>query len=378
MKQMTIAHIGPPHLPILFSRGGATERRMRETAAEQANAGCRVLLYSAEDHAGVSMHRGAEVHAIECRRQGLSRAAEFMFKSLRHARQFKPDIVHFHTLPEGAAFANWFARGLNAKTILSFDYFIFRRGKQTPFFSWYRKALTSFTALLPVSDYCRRESASYWSIPEERMQVLYNGVSLEQFAPDAKAAAARRAALGLTPGELVLLYVGRVCEQKGSDLLVEAYARLRSEGRNVRLVMAGPVGQFGRSGEDPITRLLKQHDGLYLGPVEEEILPSIYNMADVFVLPTRNNEMFGMAAIEAQACGRPVVCSNDGGLPEVVNATSGLLFATGDAEGLTAQLRTLADNPDLRQRFQEAAVANAKRFAWPTITAQLQQVYRNA
>ena len=76
--------------------------------------------------------------------------------------------------------------------MLQFDYFIFRRGKQNPLFSWYRKALTSFSALLPVSDYCKRESAAYWSIPEDRMEVLYNGVSLEQFAPDADAAATRR------------------------------------------------------------------------------------------------------------------------------------------------------------------------------------------
>ena len=67
---MTIAHIGPPHLPILYNRGGATERRMRETAAQQVQSGCRVLLYSAEDHARVTSHRGIEIHAIECRQKG--------------------------------------------------------------------------------------------------------------------------------------------------------------------------------------------------------------------------------------------------------------------------------------------------------------------
>jgi glycosyltransferase involved in cell wall biosynthesis len=374
---MTIAHIGPPHLPILFTQGGATERRMRETAAQQAQAGCRVLLYSAEDKASVTEYRGAEVHAIACRRQGLARAAEFMYKSVRDAQRHKPDIIHFHTLPEGAAFTRMFARGVQAKTVLSFDYFIFRRGKQNPMFQWYRKALSSFSALLPVSDYCRRESAQYWSIPQDRMEVLYNGVSLEQFNPNARAAAERRKALGIGLDEQVLLYVGRVCEQKGSDLLVRAAAQLRAEGRNVRLVVAGPIGQFGHmDGANDFARELKQNGGLYLGPVEEDILPSVYNMADVFVLPTRNNEMFGMAAIEAQACGRPVVCSNDGGLPEVVNPESGLLFPTGDGEALKQQLGVLLDNPTLRHRFEDAAVANAQRFAWQTVTAQLQQVYQ--
>lgn len=373
---MTIVHIGPPHLPILYNLGGATERRMRELATRQASQGSRVIVYSAEDQDNSTNYFGAEIRAVACRQKGLLRAAEFLAKSLRDARRAAPDVIHFHTLAEGAMFAKLFARGIQARTVLSFDYFIFRRGKQNPFFPWYKRALNSFSSLLPVSDYCRRESASYWSIPQDRMQVLYNGVSLQQFFPDPAAAAARRAALGISPEEFVLLYVGRVCLQKGTDLLVDAYARLRAEGRNVRLVIAGPIGQFGHEGSDAITAKLQVNNGLYLGPVDESILPAVYNMADVFVLPTRNNEMFGMAAIEAQACGRPAVCSNHGGLPEVVNQSSGLLFRSGDLDDLTQQLRTLIENPGLRQKFSEAAVVNARRFAWETITDELGEVYR--
>ena len=207
------------------------------------------------------------------------------------------------------------------------------------------------------------------------MQVLYNGVSLQQFHPDAAAAAGRRAALGIGD-EFVLVYVGRVCQQKGTDLLVDAYAKMRAEGRKIRLVIAGPIGQFGHEGSDEITNKLKANEGLYLGPVDEAVLPSVYNMADVFVLPTRDNEMFGMAAIEAQACGRPVVCSNHGGLPEVVDRSSGLLFRSGDLDDLTQQLRVLMDNSSMREQFSEAAVTNARRFAWESITKELGDVYR--
>ena len=372
---MTIVHIGPPHLPILYHLGGATERRIRETAARQASAGSRVIVYSAEARDGSSEYCGAEVRAVSCRFSGVLRAAEFMAKSLRDSRRHRPDVIHFHTLPEGAAFTRMLARGSQAKTVLSFDYFEFRRGKGNPFFSWYRSALRSFASLLPVSEYCRRESARYWSIPAERMKVLYNGVSLQQFSPDPAAAARRRSALGIGPDELVLLYVGRVCRQKGTDLLVEAFAKLRAERRKVRLVVAGPIGQFGSEGSNEITTTLEHHQGIYLGPVDEALLPSVYNMADIFVLPTRSHEMFGMAAIEAQACGRPVVCSNQGGLPEVVNSSSGLLFHPGDVESLAQQLRILLDNPEMRRTFSVSAVTNARRFAWETITAQLQEVY---
>ena len=371
---MTIVHVGPPHLPILYSLGGATERRIRELAVRQAAAGSRVIVYSADQTTGSADYEGAEIRSIACSQKGVVRAAEFLVKSLRDARTRKPDVIHFHTLAEGAAFTGMFARGLGTKTVLSFDYFIFRRGKQNPLFPWYQRALTSFSALLPVSEYCRRESALYWSIPQERMRVLYNGVSVQQFTPNAQQGMARRKAIGLTD-EFVLLYVGRVCEQKGTDLLIDAYAQLRAEGRRIRLVVAGPIGQFGQQGSNPITERLAQLQGIYLGPVDEAILPSVYNMADIFVLPTRTNEMFGMAAIEAQACGRPVVCSNQGGLPEVVDRTSGLLFQPGDGNDLASQLRTLMDNAEMRRSFSAAAVTNAKRFAWETITSDLQQVY---
>jgi glycosyltransferase involved in cell wall biosynthesis len=372
---MKIVHIGPPHLPVLYALGGAIERRMRELARRQADAGAEVILYSAEDKTQTMHYHGAEVRALACNQKDTVRAAEFMYKAMRDVRSVSPDVIHFHSLVEGAAFASWFARGMRAKTLLSFDFFEFRRGRENPFFPWYKKALNRFSELLPVSEYCRSGACDYWSIPQDRMRVLYNGVSIQQFFPDPQASLARRSALGIAGDEFVLLYVGRVCEQKGTDLLVEAYRMLRNEHRRVRLVIAGPIGQFGTSGSNGITDALEDSQGIYLGPVEEAILPSVYNMADVFVMPTRQAEMFGMAAIEAQACGVPVVCSNHGGLPEVINPKSGLLFETGSAMDLARNLRALMDNPELKRRCATAAVPNAERFSWENIVRELNQVY---
>ena len=66
---MTIIHIGPPHLPILYSLGGATERRVRELATRQAQAGSRVIVYSAEERQRTLQYGGVEVRAIACRRR---------------------------------------------------------------------------------------------------------------------------------------------------------------------------------------------------------------------------------------------------------------------------------------------------------------------
>jgi glycosyltransferase involved in cell wall biosynthesis len=372
---MTIIHIGPHLLPILYSLGGATERRIRELAARQAAAGSKVIVYSAEDRTSTYQHQGFEVRAIECRRQGTLRAAEFLYKSIRDARRLRPDIMHFHSQAEGAAFTKLFAWNLKTRPVLSFDFFEFRRGKKNPFFRWYKRALTSFAALLPVSRYCLTQAAEYWSMPQGKMRVVYNGVSLQQFHPDAAAAANRRTALGLG-SDFTIVYVGRVCHQKGSDLLIDAYAKLRAEGRPIRLVIAGPIGQFGQKGANEFTQRLEEHQGIYLGAVDESVLPSVYNLADVFVMPTRLVEMFGMAAIEAQACGVPVLCSNHGGLPEVIQDSSGLMFKCGDAEDLAAKLRSLMDDRELRQRLAGNSVANAERFSWENIVADLDLAYR--
>jgi glycosyltransferase involved in cell wall biosynthesis len=267
--------------------------------------------------------------------------------------------------------------GLDSRKVLSYDFYEFRHGKRNLLFPLYRRALEKFTRLMPVSGYCLRESAAYWSLPADRMEVVYNGVSLQQFYPNAAAGLERRQSLGLNR-EFTLLFVGRVCLQKGVDLLIEACRSLRAEGRDVRPVVAGPVGQFGTTGGNELTERLRMVGGFYLGAVDERLLPAVYNMCDAFVMPTRAYEMFGMAAIEAQACGKAVVCSNNGGLPEVIQPESGLLFEAGDAGSLAQRLRQIIDSPWLLERLSRAAVRNAQRFAWENIVAQLDSVYRKA
>jgi glycosyltransferase involved in cell wall biosynthesis len=87
--------------------------------------------------------------------------------------------------------------------------------------------------------------------------------------------------------------------------------------------------------------------------------------------------MFGMAALEAQACGKPVVCSQHGGLPEVISPKSGLFFPVGDAEGLAECLWQLLQDAELYRSKAEAARSNALRFAWPRIVNDLENIYRS-
>jgi glycosyltransferase involved in cell wall biosynthesis len=183
-----------------------------------------------------------------------------------------------------------------------------------------------------------------------------------------------RQALGLE--RRIVLYVGRVCTQKGSDVLVEAIRLLRHTRTDATLVVAGPIGQFGVSADTSRwSEAIRAVDGRYIGPVEEDRLAAVYNLADIFVMPTREFETFGMAAVEAQGCDKPVLARDHGGLRETVPEEVGGRFPVGDAAALARRLGSLLSDRTLYQRCANAALANAKRYDWSSICDDLQELY---
>src|SRR5262249_25631345 len=143
---------------------------------------------------------------------------------------------------------------------------------------------------------------------------------------------------------------------------------LRERRSNVQLVIAGPIGQFGLK-DDPNNWIerIKAVGGIYLGAVEESKLAATYNLADVFVMPTRAYEMFGMAAVEAQACGKPVVASDSGGLKEVVPNGCGARFPVGDSERMADEIQRVLDDADLYASCSRNALRNAATYDWARI-----------
>jgi glycosyltransferase involved in cell wall biosynthesis len=269
------------------------------------------------------------------------------------------------------------SKAVAAKKVLSYDFFHFRRGRKTPLYHAYKRMLRSFDLLLPCSQYCLEESRAFWSLPAKKLRILYNGVNTQQFRPDRDSADGERRRLGID--KKVVLYVGRVCEQKGSDVLLQAAKRLGERRRDVQLVIAGPIGQFGlKDDSNGWIERIKDVDGRYLGAVDEGRLNAIYNLAHVFVMPTRVNEMFGMAAVEAQACAKPVVCSDTGGLKEVVPSTCGARFAVGDSVKMAEEIETLLDDSRFYAGCSANALINAARYDWARICDLCDDLYRAA
>jgi glycosyltransferase involved in cell wall biosynthesis len=370
---MHICHISVSTLPVLHHFGGAIERRIMEIARQQVRRGHRVSVYSVGDTNEKRQVEGVTYHFLKCRTRLPWKHVEFQLKAVRELnRRPRPEVLHFHSQPEGALLST----GVAARKVLSYDYFAFRGGRKTPLYHLYKHVLNRFDLLLPCSQYCLQESQGFWRLPAGKLRVLYNGVNTRQFRPDAAAAARERSLLGI--GKRVVLYVGRVCRQKGSDVLLDAVRLLNRRRDDLQLVIAGPISQFGRKADpERWVERIREVGGRYLGAVEEGRLAAVYNLADVFVMPTRLLEMFGMAAVEAQACGKPVVASDCGGLREVVPSTCGARFPVGDAEKLAAEVEKLLDDRRHYASCSANALGNSAQYDWGNICTTLEGLYRS-
>ncbi len=370
-----VVHIGPFNLELPARRGGAIERRMIELASAQARRGDRVIVFSLGRRIDEQEFSGFH---IRYRPADSSRSARLRLSwaCAREIAAMSPRVAHLHSRAEIA----WMLRRLapSVRTVLSCDYHL-EPLHAVPVVNAASRAiwkhcLRSVSVVSPVSEYCARQYTDRWSLDPGRVAVIPNGVDAGRFRPSHEAGQVWRKRLGLD-GRTVALYVGRLCEQKGTDLLVEAWRPVRARLPDARLVAVGPADKFGHSHSNQVMQDLLRAGGIHVPPVEDDELAGVYNMADVFVMPTRELEMFGLAAVEAQACGKPVVASDQGGLRETVTPRSGIHFKAGDAQGLAFALERMLGSAELRIILSGGARREALRFSWDHIARRCEQVY---
>jgi glycosyltransferase involved in cell wall biosynthesis len=368
---LNIVHLGPVTLPALHTHGGAVQRRMIEVAALQAAAGNNVTIYSVGRFDGTTTHRGVEIRYLKLRSRRPLRDYELLIRARRLCARTSPDVVHFHGIPDGARFFS----GLAAPSVLSVDYFRFRGSATVLMHKYYAQSLAKFDQVLPVSHSCDRMFHDYWkgTIPTT---VVPNGVNVRQFAPCPESGASLRKELELH--DTLALYVGRLCVQKGTPVLLDAWEKLAMAPKDAQLVVAGPLEQFGRAERGPLTERIERIGGRYLGAVPDKILPALYNACEVFIMPTLEDEMFGMAALEAQACGKPVVSSRWGGLLEAVGPESGTFVEPGDPSQLASAIGALLSDGPRTQAMGAAARAFANNYRWELVVDQLDLIYKQA
>jgi D-inositol-3-phosphate glycosyltransferase len=223
----------------------------------------------------------------------------------------------------------------------------------------------------------RAHLVSHYEADASRIAVIPCGVDTELFTPGDQAAA--RASLGLDDRPR-LLYVGRLAPIKGLETLLDGMARLRASGSRAQLCIVGGDADEPLDGHEGELRVRLHRLDLgdvvtFVGAQPQERLRTWYVAADAVVLPSYY-ESFGMVALEAMACGSPVIASRVGGLQTTVrDRVTGVLVPDHDPASLADALARVLDDPDLRWRLGHEGVRWAAQHRWPCVAEAVCREY---
>ena len=222
--------------------------------------------------------------------------------------------------------------------------------------------------------------------PSSKVQVIPCGVDLSLFKPIPALKAKK--ILGLSEREFIL-FVGRIDAIKGIDVLIQAVNHLSRKPlkgkQELGLIIIG-----GELDEDPhaesqemrklremVSQMKLQEKVAFWGAQRQDLLPYFYSAAKALVLPSRY-ESFGMVALEAMACGTPVIASKVGGLQYTVeNGKTGFLIPEGNWRALADRIQEVIENPSLARSLARGGLSRVKQFNWPRIARRIKAIYQS-
>jgi len=238
------------------------------------------------------------------------------------------------------------------------------------------QAITQFSiqqshGLTSVSEFLKRRTVEDFDVPADRIRVIPNFIDPTIFRRDKEPC--HRGALA-PGGEKIIMHISNFRPVKRIPDVVEVFARINREVPS-RLIMVGDGPERPR-GLEKAQELGVEDRVVFLG--KHQSVDELLSCADLFLLPSKN-ESFGLAALEALACGTPVIASRMGGLPEVVvHGETGFLFPLGSVEEMADAGVSLLKDRELWTRFSDAGVADAtERFSNDKIVPDYEQLYRD-
>lgn len=228
-------------------------------------------------------------------------------------------------------------------------------------------------ALIAISESSRQDAIRLLNIPSKKIFTTQLGVD-PSFRPISDLNEKRRVAEKYDLPEKFILYVGLVEPRKNLPILIHAYKKLVDNGVNHNLVL---VGRYGWRFEEVLHQIdaLRLEDKILLaGYVSQADLPLVYNLSSLFVYPTIY-EGFGLPALEAMACGIPVITTEVSSLPEIVGE-AGVLVPANDQQALYKAINKVLQDPELHRDLTNKGLKRAAKFSWQQTAQLTMQVYR--
>jgi D-inositol-3-phosphate glycosyltransferase len=230
-----------------------------------------------------------------------------------------------------------------------------------------------------------RQLVRYYSADRRKITIIPPGVDTELFHPHSPEDAKSR--LGVKPCNRMLLFVGRIEPLKGVDTLMRAMALLAHErpawAGNICVAIIGGDPDTSENEELERLKTIRAELGItdlvtFLGARDQDKLHHYYSAAEMVIMPS-HYESFGMVALEAMACGTPVIASEVGGLAHLVrNGKNGLHVPNGNPVELAKAIARLVDDHELRERLGQRAHQYAQQYSWECIADRIQALYRKA
>ncbi len=226
----------------------------------------------------------------------------------------------------------------------------------------------------------------YYQTQTEKIRIISPGVDTNRFYPILPDEA--KAVIGVPKNESMILYVGRIEPLKGVDKLIQAIAELRksdvlSQCPHYLIIIGGDSDSTADKPNQEMKRLKTLSHSLdldslviFLGKRDQDTLPYYYSAADLVVVPS-HYESFGMVALEAMACGTPVIATQVGGLSHLIkDGITGFTIPDESPQSLEEKMTMLICKPELRLQMSQNSVEHARSYSWDKITPQIIDQYR--
>jgi D-inositol-3-phosphate glycosyltransferase len=232
----------------------------------------------------------------------------------------------------------------------------------------------------------KQQLVRFYGAPSSRIRIVPPGVDLSRFSPIEQSYA--KSVIGIPRKHRMILFAGRIERLKGIDTLFRAVAILKQrrpdwDWSNICVsVIGGDPSEEGQRENEEMGRLHDLRDELglqdliaFLGARDQDALHFYFSAAELLVMPS-HYESFGMVALEAMACGTPVIASDVGGLTTLVqDGKNGYRVKVNDAEAMARAIEKLMDNEALRRRMGHRASCYAEDYSWPKVVDKLIDVY---
>jgi len=246
---------------------------------------------------------------------------------------------------------------------------------RSPYWQDNIKGLKKSDVIITVSDFSKNEIIKHLNYPSHKIHVIPDAVDHTVYYPQRDKEILRT--LKISDDKKIILYVGSETPRMNLPTLIKAFAKLKKDLPNVKLIKIGDPQILGSRKMifNLIRHLNLQKDVIFLGYLPDDELTLWYNAADLLVYPCLYAG-FGLPPLEAMACGTPIITSNTTSLPEVVG-DAGIMVNPTDSDSIADKIHEILTNSDLMESLVKKGLKRAEMFSWDQSAQKTLDVYRN-